>query len=414
MLITLFSALLYVIPFWYPALWPLVFLFPALLTTAQAQKISFVSVLLWAFMVSMGHLLPVAHALYTMAQGPPFFKAIPGTILIIYITLCATLWLALARYLKYEVAWIASLWLFMIFLDRAVMLPLSGSLEGSIFMNPLLLLPACMLTLLPYVGMILFLGFFCITSSTIGLWFCRKINMSLVIVTFIPWIISIGMATRHETDFPYNHIGYLPIMTPKNADASSLIKLEISYIQELYPHITTIIIPESSCHQIPTINSPVHVIMGSFENHQTTRSNIACWLHDGKIEIFRKKHTMVFGETLPYWLDNRLFQSLIFATALPILKGNNDRPQWCLHNNITLVPYICSELFFAHIPQDPFCDPVVAICNDWWFDMPHFKKLMAHAARLRAIQWHRPIIYVSYFYGLFFDQFGTTYQIERL
>lgn len=410
----LFSALLYAIPFWYPLLWPLVFLFPALLTVSKFHKISWGYAFLWGLIISIGHILPIAQALYAMSQGPTLFKLVPGIILIGYIGLCATLWLAIAQHLKNNLAWVGALWLFMIFLDRALMLPLSGNLEGSLFMNPLVIFPPSLLVLLPHVGMAALLAIFCITSSTIGLWFCRKANTLMLLFSLTPWMIGIGIMHTSKTDFPYQSIGYLPMMVPKKSDISALFASEVSYIQESRPHISTIITPESSCHHLPIINFPLDLIMGSFENHQTMRSNIACWLHDGNTEIYRKKHTMIFGEKLPAWLDNSFFQTLIFSTALPILKGNNDRPQWQLRNNITLVPYICSELFFSNSPQESFHDPIVALCNDWWFDMPHFKQLMARAARLRAIQWHRPVLYVSYFYGLFFDQFGTTYPIERL
>lgn len=414
MYILLLSGLFYVIPFWYPALWPLIFLFPALLTLAHLKKITLFSVFLWGLIISVGHILPIAHALYAMSQGPTLFKLVPGTILIGYIATFATLWLVVASRLINDSAWIAGLWLFFLYADRAILLPLSGQLEGNIFMNPLVILPPALLGLLPHVGMSALLGIFCITSSTIGLWFCGRAQNSSLILSLIPWIISIGMAQPYETNFPYKNIGYLPVMVPKESDSSAVFSSKIFSIQGSHPHINTIIAPESSCHQLPIIHSPLNLIMGSFENHETERSNIACWIHDGKQHIFKKTHTMVFGEKLPTWLDNRFFQTLIFSTAMPILKAKNNRPQWKLSPNLTLVPYICSELFFSNSPQERFHDPIVAICNDWWFTLPHFKQLMARAARLRAIQWGRPIIYASYSHGLFFDQFGTTYPIERL
>jgi hypothetical protein len=349
-----------------------------------------------------------------MSDGPPLFKLVPGAILVGYLTAYSTLWLSVLFCLKNKIVWMMGLWLFILSIDRIVLLPLSGTVEGTIFMNPLLVLPPPMLTLLPHIGMSTLLAIFCLTSSTLGLWFCKKTTNSFLIFWLMPWIISTGLARYPETDFPYKTIGYLPIMVPKTSDCSAVVSSRVAFAHESHPHINTIIIPESSCHEIPHIYSHINLIIGSFENHDIMRSNIACFIHEGNTHIFKKKHTMVFGEILPAWLNNSFFKQLIFSTALPILKADNSRPQWKLDARITVVPYICSELFFSNSPQDGFDDPILVICNDWWFDLPHFKQLMARAARLRAIQWHRPIIYASYSHGLFFDQFGTTYPIERL
>jgi hypothetical protein len=414
MVIVLLSAFFYLIPFWYSPVWPLIFLFPALLIIAHVhRKISPLAALLWSALISVGHLLPIAHALYSMSCGAALFKIIPGALLIGYVIICSFIWLLVTSKFNNTALWIGALWFFLLCMDRAILLPFSGNLEGSIFMNPLLILPPSLLTLLPKLGTEILLGIFCITSSSIGLWFCNKISLRWLIIAMMPWIISIGLVEKSQTPFAHEQIGYLPIMVSKESDCSALFAMLLPQIQSSHPQLTTIIMPESACPHIPSITSDINLIIGSFQNHSDSRSNIACWISNGKPHIFRKTHTMTFGETLPSWLNIPFFQQLIFSTTLPILKSDNNHPQWKL-GNLTVVPYICSELFLSNHPHDESDHPIVALCNDWWFKMPHFKKLMGYAARLRAIQWARPIVYVSYSQGLFFDQFGNSFSIERL
>ena len=405
------SAFCYTFPFWLPTFWPLIFLFPAFLTRAYLNKIPTQSAFVWALLVSFGHMLPPAQALYRMSLGSMIIRATPGILLITLLTLCIGIWLWIASQLKNIILWIASIWLFLIIIDRGLLM-LFGSLNGLIFMNPVLVLPAELLQLLPHIGMILFLAIFCITSSCIGLSFYQKNNI-LLLCSLIPWALSPLLMHKKNPLNTYQTIGYLPIMIPQQSDGSALLNNLLARIHTTHPHLKTIIIPESAFPTAPKASPDINIILGTFENYEIARSNVACWLYKETQIIFRKKHSMIFGEQLPYWLDNSFFHQLLFSTTHPILISDNERPQWKITSDLTVIPYICSELFFANSPHDDYHDPIVAICNDWWFGS-HYKQLLARAARLKAIQWHRPIIYVSYAYGQFYDEFGNIFPLERL
>lgn len=403
------SAFCYVAPFWYKPLWPLMFLFPALLYANPPKKLC-LSIFLWSIIASIGHIAPVAAALYRMAHGPIILKCIPGIFLISYGLILTVVCIWPVFIYQNNIIRTLSLWMYFMIVEYAAFAPF-GKMEGTPFLSPFIVLPAPLLTFLPIIGMPSMLLLFCITTTLISLSFSQK-RFWFMVITLLPWALSPLLHKKNKSIEKYSQqIAYLP--TIFKTDSSSYLQFFLNQIAQSHPQIKTVILPESACPHPPQVHSTINLIVGSFQEYQTTRFNIVCLIQKNICYTFAKTHSMLFGESLPNALDNWLFNALYFAHTKPIKASINKRPRWALSDDLYIVPYICSELFLAHNNHNGY-EPIVFICNDWWFNMPHYQQLMVQTAQLKAIMWCRPIIYVSYFHGLFFDEFGNPYSLEQL
>jgi hypothetical protein len=128
---------------------------------------------------------------------------------------------------------------------------------------------------------------------------------------------------------------------------------------------------------------------------------------------YDKKHAMLLSERLSTWMDNDFFKHIYFNERQPIHRSLCERTQCVVSENISFVPYICSELFFTELPDDTYENsPVLAVVNDILFTT-YIQKLLVLLARFKAIQWQRNIIYVSYTQSLFIDVCGRCTQINE-
>jgi apolipoprotein N-acyltransferase len=96
-----------------------------------------------------------------------------------------------------------------------------------------------------------------------------------------------------------------------------------------------------------------------------------------------------------------------------IKQSPNERPLLPLSDDISIVPYICSELFFNEYPDDIHGTmPIILISNDSWASISYVRHLMYLTVRFRAIQWQRDVLYVSYHYALLCDKKGRIHQLQ--
>jgi len=124
---------------------------------------------------------------------------------------------------------------------------------------------------------------------------------------------------------------------------------------------------------------------------------------------------MLLSERLPDWLDVDWIRTRYFKNTPPVHAATNTRPLLKLSDRIAFVPYICSELFFNEYPDDHYpTHPILAVCNDHWAPLNHTKYQLYLAARFKAIEWQRPIIYISYQYATCFMKNGFSHQIPQL
>jgi len=162
------------------------------------------------------------------------------------------------------------------------------------------------------------------------------------------------------------------------------------------------------------LDRPIHLLTGSFTWEGTKYRNTLYWLHDGIVQAqFHKTHAMVLTEKTPSWFRFKLIHELYFKNFNEIIPSQNVRPLLTITDYFSVVPYICSELFFAKRPRDCFktCS-VYALCNDRW-TVDYIKLLMLRVAQYKAIEWQRPVMYVSFAYQYYIDSTGSMISLQR-
>jgi hypothetical protein len=121
---------------------------------------------------------------------------------------------------------------------------------------------------------------------------------------------------------------------------------------------------------------------------------------------------MFLTERIPFWLQKTFVEKIFFSQSPIIVQSTNKRPLLEINDEIKLVPYICSELFFNHQPDDTFEKyPILAIANDRNF-LPYIADLMVNHAQRIAITWNRPIIYVSFLHHVYIDTTGALFPLK--
>lgn len=431
-LLLLLSALCNTLPFYLPSTAPLIFGYPLFLLSAiQSPKITKQSLALWAVTISIFEWLAVADALiYLAPSNQTLLALIPGTLLIGYTAFYSFIWAwATHRLLSwsthtYQFAiWTVSFWLYLIFKDQAQFF-IFGRLEGYPFANPILPLcyyphlfsPLCRLP--EWLG----LAWFSLFSALVKL-FSVKPSIKTVVValaTLIPWL-QTPYAQKAAPPW-LSAIGHLPIMIPDTSPemAAALVAHEIQILKKQFNTLTTIILPESAWNgtRLTARDSialfqhcPVeNILIGSFSENATCCYNSAYQFDRGTIaSITHKRHALPLAErAIPLPLCSHLY----FEKSSPIAACPAPKQLIHLKNpDLSAVVYICSELFFNMTPDDPYDELIIALINDWWFRMPHFRTLMMLAARLRSMQWQRPVLYISYNYALYCEPNGDFYSL---
>ncbi len=434
----LLAAFAYTFPYYFPEYcWPLIFLFPTLLFLwLTLSTPSNTELFYWSFATIALHLLPICDALIHMAHGPSYLKIIPPLALIFYVSLFLTLWLTTANYLihkkwchstnKQLIIWTVLLWLYLLFIDQGLLWAF-GRWEGYMFLNPWLPLAFSPTLLAPLktISMMICLLIFSLISSLITLFWIRKstIKYALLFLVIFLWI-NVSQFNQEEPPLWLETVGHLPLMLPtsiKSNMGAALIRYELENLHQKYPHLMTVIMPESSWNgsalskvtKLPVLSDlPIKdVIIGSFAQENGNWYNRMYHFYQGELKATHdKRHAMPLAERrvpFTYDLNNQLF----FHESPPICASQKARNCFNFQTIGAIIPYICSELFFHQFPDNHSSAPLLASINDWWFRMPHFQKLLALAARVRAVQWSHPILYISFHYAQFFSPTGQSQPI---
>jgi hypothetical protein len=162
------------------------------------------------------------------------------------------------------------------------------------------------------------------------------------------------------------------------------------------------------------LDRSIHLLTGSFTWEEKNYRNSLYWLYNGVLQKqFHKTHAMVLTEKTPSWFRYKLIHELYFKNFNEIIPSQNIRPLLKITDYFSVVPYICSELFFAKRPRDCFKTYVVyALCNDRW-TVDYMKLLMLRVAQYKAVEWQRPVMYVSFAYQYYIDSTGNMIPLQR-
>jgi apolipoprotein N-acyltransferase len=432
------SAIVYVIPFWLSYhFWWLIFLFPIpLLYIIRTQNLSFMHGYIWGCIVFALHLSGGIYLVADMAGESWPVGLILGIVMVLYQALvpaflfwCTTRVItvfSITSPIARLLLWTAALWLFIIWVDW-YSLSVFGVQEGYPLMHPLIVLANKpeLLYLLPIIGKQLLTALFLLVPVSIVLLLWHGNYAALLFMCaialfmnfFLIWGPRIGALAKSGV------INTLPCMVCSTAqDPTVVIKIIGNQIKKMiaqYPNTEIIIMPESACNvsnfeslsellqlwNKDNVGKAVHIIFGASRWQNDHYYNSLHWVYDGTLQrCYDKKHAMLLSERLSPWMNNDFFKRMYFNERQPIATSLCERVQLVVSDDISFVPYICSELFFTELPDDMYENvPILAVINDLLF-ATYIQKLLVLLARFKAMQWQRDIIYVSYTQSLFIDK----------
>jgi len=432
----LFSSIVYALPFVSSIqYWPVVFLFPVpLFFCLLTQRCGFKAGLLWGS-ASVGlHLAGVFYSIMHMAQGSLMHKIVPWVGGTLYFGVYIGIWFWLTTYIISKIKryipyiWLASIWLLFVSFDYGC-LSVFNRVEGLFLLNPLLPLAECvpLLRLMAYITKpgLLLLFFVIPWAGVLGYltkkwrWYCMSAIGIIVWVgtCFLParftevppWLSHIGFITESFYEVSGNQLENAPLL-------GVAVKERVTRLLKKQPQVELIVLPESSLVECPLaecekalaywthekLGKKVTLVVGAFRRDHKGLHNALHVIRDGHIvDVFEKRHAMLLTEHIAPWWDFGFLHDLYFKDWGLLTVSTNERKPLPLLPEQSFVPYICSELFFNPFPDDTYREPILVVCNDIWVKAPYIRRLMVLESRLKAVQWQRFILYVSFFYAAY-------------
>ncbi len=407
----------------------LIFLVP-LYYLVLHNKIGWIDGILWSCIAFSLHLSGVLEGLFATAQGPLALRILVPLLVLLLAVAYGVIWFIITQWLMHLVGYhyrlgtcIVTTWLFFLWLEHGCIFML-GAWEGYILCNPLIPLVQYppLLYYMPIIGPAVFLLFFIVTQVAIAACVAQRLHVMWPFFLLSMWGSGVVLWYTEK------RVGYTcPPLTCGTAFFRSFDNITLNgrvvrdYSKELlhmYPETEIILFPETAlrCPLVPGepdiialwgsdhLDKPVTFLIGGFRWDNDIYRNTVYWIHDGKvIDLFDKRHTMALTERAPseFLLGNvPLIKKVYFEKFPGIVPHKQPRPVWNITPYLTIIPYICSELFFNNKPDHQPVDGaiIMALCNDHWLARDYMRYQMFMGARYRGIQWQIPIIYVAHFY----------------
>lgn len=415
-----------------------IFLVP-LLYVAATNRLSFTEGLFYGYVLWGTAASGVLHAIFSLGSGSLALRLVPVMFIITFEALFTSLWFFLSQkiidlckvrstYAKLLV-WAGTTYGYYYWVTQ-YSLSLSHHWEGYFLMHPLLPFmeyPA-LLSYVPSLGKEFLTILLILTNLAFTLPFIiadRRVLVAAPLIGLLPWLLSISKALPKKPAPAWlTSVAVLPKKYRTNRHLSPLARLmakDMKQLLEKHPQVDLILLPEyallfdlstvpelASFFSTAHVGKPVHVIMGAYRWHKEKLFNASYWIYDGTIkQVFSKRHTMPLIEGMASWYNIPAIKQLYHTDLPPISAGTQSRIPIKLFEGVSFVPYICSELYFNTVPDDEYPSSVIiALCKDTWASMSYLHRLMYLAARFKALEWQRPILYVSYTYHGYLDTHG--------
>lgn len=421
MILLIASALCFVLAFYIPYLWGMIFLFPLLFLWETTQPTWTVfHPIVWSI-IAMG--LHSSVIIESLTRFPSFSLTsllTCGFLLIGYLTTCCSSILIISHFmiqklhpspLIHLIIWAFScavlFWILIYYglfpcglsTGYPVIDPLIPLANNSYFLKPLCDFPHFFSLLLFFYTPAVFLIFFTQKNSC-PLLFSLAFIMGLIYLQDYPkpsTLYSTAPIIWMPYEFPDYPFSYI------TQEVQRLINEKLA----TQPDALIVIFPESafqvdfSRHTIITqwteqqLHKKVTIILGGIRNEDKKQYNCMYWIDNGEIKgWFDKKLPVPLVETDITFCGCTAISCSSFREHT-ITIGLNKRPNWRI-NFDQYTPYICSDLFLT-----PFEAPrnnsniLLALCHDIYCSasLRYYMQLMA---QYKAIFWNCPILYVGY------------------
>jgi len=401
----------------------------------------FYSALLWAIGGA-----GILQTLFLLGQGPLWFRLIAPIGIVLIQALIGGFWfLATSWFLKRTRITIPYARLGILILSTCIyfyyVIHLSLSMfnywEGYFLLYPLLPLAEYpqVLSAMPFLGKGILLWLLLITNALFTLpWLTTNnlIRYLAPICGMLPWIIQVLIAPPAQKAPSWVRTiatiqkKYNPIPQPMHAIEA--IQQDIRTLIQKYPDLDLVILPESALFRLNldtarelatywntvSVQKPIHILLGAFKWENNLYRNTVYWIFDGTLQgSFNKRHPMAVTESVG-WYNFSFLRTVFHGSSPTIAASDNPRIPFKI-KDVSYVPYVCSELFFNDKPDDHYPTSIITeLSNDYWAKSGYIRRLMFLAGRFKAIEWQRPIIYVSYAYQGFIGKDGTISSLKTL
>jgi len=399
---------------------------------------------LWGLVTYLLQVWDFFVGLTSFAQGPGWAQCLAPVVIICYLMMITSIWFATTVFVSrkipthfgaQEALFVGSTSGYIYFVQYAAFFFVYGVWEGYPLATPLaaLLVYPPVLGLLPYIGgsgMVLLQ----MLPAAIVVGICRSGRSVFWLicagVVSVVWICSWLIGVSHQQhDIRLSWLDRVVVVAQQYPLSTSIDKIAASVrgtaqdVQQRFPLASCIIFPESSIYRtnIPLkwdkllgVDMHMNIIIGGFRYDPEAggcRNTVFLW-GDGRCNAFYdKQHVVPCSEYIPVRHMTSLLRSVYFMDCDEIIPSNNVQRVWEIAPGAYVVPTICSELFYARRPRDVFKDvPLLALCNDTWAPVSVRKKMLL-SARLRAIEWTRPILYCTHTSAQQFGVSGREYSV---
>ena len=414
------------LPFIWPGtFWPLVLIaFSPLMAAVVNSRFSFLSTSIWYSSFMLCHTTALFFSLHPQEQT--LALAICLALTCIIIGLQTGLWFFITscfvqrtqqKIIKIGIV-CASLFLFLLFLDRALFW-FFGAFQGYGLIHPLLPL----LSFFPFITIIATLGEF---FSLLLLIVCNLIVSFLYkkskIYFFMIGVCAVifGIICYYIPDSNNKHVGPAWLSRVAYAQLSGTtqtayttaqeIKRIVLEILEKQPEVESICFPESTfCYSLyhaplslmlltEALPESKKIMLGAHKKNNQNYYSCCIALNNSSIDYcYIKKKLLFFAEELPAGFTYfSCFKKLFLGAGVSFSSADTKQQEtFMLLDTLKITPLICSELFLGHKPIHAF-DCLLALVNDKRFSYGPFYKLLYQTARLKALLWGKPILYVGY------------------
>lgn len=388
-LMTILSALLYSIPFFWPPSVIMMPLFIIPLFYVVRQKLSaFRYGMLWGSVAFGLHFIWVCILLLTKSSVTPLQAYILYGVIVLYASLSSGLWFYMLSRIRHPLGMIVATVGYLACFDRLLFLPLGATYP---FVNPLVLL-------LRYKHICTMLSLLMGHAGTVPPVYHLPGNEHITLgeMRFVYVPACKEKTVRRCIQEVYNKLQALDLkancvaLGPETTYPYLFDKREVELCNLWGSQV-----PKDAYFLFGAGRSKTRRKASQRKASRRKAYQTVYMLSENLIRNrYDKTHKVPFTEKIPRWLKK--YKWRMFKDTMLVCKGKEER--LFRVGSLVMQPILCSELFmqpYRKLLRTPAPDILVAFVNDNWF-CGYFRELLKLHARLKSICLGLPLIYVGH------------------